>query len=309
MTTKSRFQRLSSRPEIKELRFTLNMLRKSPLSIIGITIILFFLFIALFAEVLAPPEPGKNPFFVPRAGYSPLPKPPNQEHPFGTTGFQFDIYYGCIWGTRTAFYVGISTVAFSLIVGTIVGSIAGYYGGKSDEITMRITDVFYAIPYLILAMSFIVAFGTGIDSVILALVIVYWPGYARVMRGEFKRIREEDFVEAAKAIGCSDFRIITRHILPNTIFPALIMAALDSGTIVLVAATLSFLGLGVPHGYADWGQMIAFSRDFITGLPGDPFAYWYTFMIPGIFIFTFVLGWSLLGDALRDILDPMIRRK
>ncbi len=309
MTNESRFRRFISRPEFKELGFTLNMVRKSPLSMIGLGIIAFFVLIAFFAPILAPPEPGKDPYLIPRDGYYVIPKPPNSDHIFGTAEGQFDIYYGCIWGTRTAFYVGISTVVFALIIGIIVGGIAGYYGGKIDEILMRTTDVFYAIPSLILAMAFVVAFGASLDSVIQALTLVWWPSYARLMRSEFVRIRGEDYVEAARAIGCSDFRVVTRHVLPNTIFPVLIMAALDTGVVVLVAATLSFLGLGAPYGYADWGQMIAFSRNYITGLPGDPYAYWYTFMIPGMFIFTFVLGWSLLGDAFRDILDPMIRRK
>jgi len=141
------------------------------------------------------------------------------------------------------------------------------------------------------------------------LILVGWPSYARLMRGEVLRVKSQDFVEAAKAVGCSDFRVIFRHIVPNAIYPMLVMASLDIGTTVLSAAALSFLGLGAPVGYADWGQLISLSRNWIIGTPGQPLKYWHTFIIPGLFIFTFVLGWNLLGDALRDVLDPMMRRR
>ncbi len=284
------------------------MLKKSPLSITGLGILLFFILIALLAPILAPPIPGeKDPYLIPRDGYWQEPRPPSENHIFGTTDGQFDIFYGCVWGTRTAFYVGIVTVVFSLMIGITTGSISGFYGGKLDEVLMRITDVWYALPSLILAMAFVIIFGASLDSVIIAIMLVNWPSYARLMRSEVLRVREEDYIEAATAIGCSKFRVLGKHILPNTIYPVLIVASLDTGSIVLWAAALSFLGLGAPYGYADWGQMIAFSRDWITF--GNPYAYWYTFTIPGLFIFTFVLGWSLLGDAFRDILDPMIRRR
>ena len=200
-------------------------------------------------------------------------------------------------------------VAVNALLGILIGSIAGYYKGVIDEILMRITDVIFAIPGLILAMALVVAFGPGLDSITLALILVGWPTYARLIRGEVLKVGSEDFVEAAKAIGCSDFRVIVKHVLPNSIFPLIIMASLDIGSIVIIAAALSFLGLGAPEGYADWGQLIALSRNWITGKPGDPFAYWHVYTIPGLFLFIFVMGWNLLGDAFRDILDPTIRRR
>jgi len=299
----------SMRPRIKELRFSLRRVRDSPLSIVGICVILFFVAIALLAPVLAPPEDPDDPYRIPRDGFSPTPRPPNENHRFGTTQGQFDIYYGVIWGTRTAFRVSIIVVGAALLIGLVVGSIAGYYGGIVDEIFMRITDIFLAFPYIILAMAFVTAFGTSLDSVMKALIIVWWPSYARLIRAEVLSVREEDYVEAAKAVGGSDFRVITRHVLPNSIYPVLVMASLDMGAVVLVAAAMSFLGLGAPVGYADWGQMIGFSRNWIVGPPGNPLAYWYTVVIPGLFIFFFVLGWNLLGDAFRDILDPKLRRR
>jgi peptide/nickel transport system permease protein len=296
-------------PRIKELVFVLKKMKSSPLSIIGLTIVVLFTLLAILAPVLAPSETGRDPYMMPRTGYSPTPQPPSPENLFGTTEGQYDLYYGVIWGTRAAYRIGVLVVAVSALIGIVVGGLAGYYKGVVDEVLMRLTDIILAFPALILAMAFVVAFGRGLDSITLALILVWWPSYARLIRGEFLRVTSEDFVEAAKAVGCSDFRIMVRHVLPNTIFPLIIMASLDIGSVVLTAAALSFLGLGAPSGYSDWGQIISLSRNWITGAPGNPFAYWHTYIIPGIFLFLFIIGWNLLGDALRDILDPMIRRR
>jgi peptide/nickel transport system permease protein len=296
-------------PRIKELKFTLKRIKETPLSLVGLAIIIFFTIIAIAAPVLAPPRFGRDPYIIPRYGYFPEPQPPSPEHPFGTTEGQYDLYYGVIWGTRTAYRIGILVVSVSALIGIIIGSLAGYYKGIVDEILMRLTDIILAFPGLILAMALVVAFGPGLNSITLALILVGWPTYARLIRGEFLRITSEDFVEAAKAIGCSDFRIIVKHVLPNAIFPLLVVASLDVGAVVITAAALSFLGLGAPEGYADWGQLIALSRNWITGTTDNPFAYWHTYTIPGLFLFFFVMGWNLLGDAFRDILDPMIRRR
>lgn len=283
----------------------------------GVTILMFYVVIGLLAPVIAPPY-GRallDPYQIPNDGWMSEPQPPGQSeiqeywHIFGTAQGQYDIFYGCIWGTITAFRIGFVVVAAALIIGLIIGSISGYYGGKIDEIMMRFTDIIFAFPGLILCMALVTAFGPTLDSVVIALCLVGWPGYTRVIRGEVLRVKSEDYVEAAKAVGCSDFRVITRHILPNAIYPILIMASLDIGAIVLTAAALSFLGLYGTTGYADWGQMIAYSRNWIVGPPGNPFRYWFTFLIPGLFIFIFVLGWNLLGDAFRDILDPTLRRR
>jgi len=296
-------------PRIKELKFSLNRLKKSPLSLIGLSLILFFLAIAIFAPQLAPPKYSHNPYRIPRDGYSAIPRPPSPEHPFGTTEGQYDIYYGVIWGTRTAFRVGVTVVGSILVIGIIVGSISGYYGGAVDEIIMRIVDTFMSLPTLVLAMALVSALGHNLDNVMKALIIVGWPNYARLIRGDILAVREEDYVEAARAVGCSNLRIILKHVLPNAIYPLLIMASLDVGAVVLTAAALSFLGLGAPVGYADWGQMTSFARNWVVGPPSNPLAYWYTITIPGLFILFFVLGWNLLGDAFRDILDPKLRRR
>jgi peptide/nickel transport system permease protein len=288
----------------------LHNLKKNPLSIIGISLVFAFLVIAILAPLIAPtPEGQFNPYMIPRAGFSPTPQPPSADHLFGTTQGQYDIFYGVIWGTRTAFQIGLTVIGFVLLIGITLGSIAGYFGGSIDEIIMRITDIFLAFPSLILAMAITIAVGPSITTIILALVIVSWPSYARLVRGDILSVREEDYVKASRGIGSSHIRIILKHILPNSIYPVLIVASLDIGAVVLAAAALSFLGLGVPEGYADWGQMISFSRNWIVGRASNVFAYWYTVAIPGMFIFLFVLGWNLLGDAFRDILDPRLSRR
>ena len=292
------------------LKFVFYQLKKNPLSFVGIGIIFIFIVIAILAPVIAPtPEGHTDAYQIPRYGFSPTPQNPSSEHIFGTTQGQYDIFYGVIWGTRSAFRVGILVIGSVLIIGVTLGSIAGYFGGIVDEVIMRITDIFMAFPTLILAMAITIALGPSLNSVTLALILVSWPSYTRLIRGDILAIREEDYVEAARGIGGSNFRIISRHILPNSIYPTLVMASLDIGAIVLSAAALSFLGLGAPEGYADWGQMIQFARNWIVGPPSDPLRYWYTVTIPGLFILFFVLGWNLLGDAFRDILDPRLSRK
>ena len=295
---------------MKGLKFFWFQIRKNPLSVIGLVLILTFAIIAIFAPLIAPtPEGQFNPYMIPRDGYLSTPQPPNAEHVFGTTQGQYDIFYGVIWGTRTAFQIGLIVMGAVLIIGIVLGSVAGYFGGIIDEIIMRITDIFLAFPPLILAMAVTIALKASIESIMIAIIVVSWPSYARVIRGDILAIREEDYIEASRSIGASHFRIIMRHILPNSIYPIFIMASLDIGAVVLTAAALSFLGLGVPEGYADWGQMINFARNWIVGTQTNTFAYWYTVTIPGLFIFFFVMGWNLLGDSLRDILDPRLARR
>lgn len=287
--------------------FTRRM-KRNPLSIAGFVIVMLFISTAALAPVLAPPEPGtRDPYLIPHEGFLPDPKPPRPGHLLGTTGRQYDIYYGIVWGTRTAFRVALVVVTISIAVGLMLGSIAGYYGGRVDEVIMRVTDIFLAFPSLVLAVVITAVLGKGLDKVMIAIAAVGWPVYARLLRGEILSVKQRDYVEAARAAGSGDLRIIARHVLPNTIYPFLVYAAFDTGIIVLVAAALSFLGLGAEIGYADWGQLINMSRNWILGVPGNPFIYWYTVVFPGTVIFLFVLGWNLLGDAFRDILDPRLR--
>ena len=294
---------------MSDWKFTARQLTKNPLSLVGIILIFIFVILAVFAPLIAPAPEFRNPYLIPRDGYSAEPEPPSEEHPFGTTQGQYDIFYGVIWGTRSAFRVGLVVIGIVVAVGILLGSLAGYFGGVIDEIIMRITDIFLAFPALILAMAIVTILGPSLKSVMIALIIVSWPSYARLIRGDILQVREEDYIEASRGLGASNARVIMRHALPNAIYPTLIMASLDIGAVVLAAAALSFLGLGAPEGYADWGQLTSFARNWIVGPSSDPLKFWYAVTIPGLFIFFFVMGWNLLGDAFRDILDPRLARR
>jgi peptide/nickel transport system permease protein len=295
---------------VSDWKLMVRQIVKNPLSLAGVIIITIFIIIAIFAPLIAPaPEGHLDPYKIPHDGYSMTPRPPNEIHIFGTTQGQFDIFYGVIWGTRTAFRVALVVMGIAVLIGIVLGSLAGYFGGVLDEVIMRITDIFLAFPGLILAMAIVAALGPSMRSVTIALSVVWWPAYARLVRGDILQLREEDYVEAARGVGASSGRVIIRHVLPNAIYPTLIMASLDIGAVVLSAAALSFLGLGAPEGYADWGQLTSFAQNWIVGPQDEPLKYWYAVIIPGLFITFFVLGWNLLGDAVRDISDPRLARR
>lgn len=296
-------------PRLRELKFTLYRIIRNPSAVIGFTLLLFFAGVALFAPQIAPPKYTYNPYMMPHKGFSPTPKPPSDTNIFGTTSGQYDIFYGAVWGTRTAFKIGLFVVGIAVLVGVTLGAVSGYFGGIVDEIIMRITDVMWAIPTLVLAMAIVVAFGRGLDKIMIALAMVQWRWYVRVLRSEILTLRDQDFVQAAKTMGVSDLKIILRHILPNAIYPILILASMDMGSMVITASFMSFVGLGAPKGYSDWGQMVALARNYIVGPPDDPLKFWYTIVIPGACIVLFVLAWNLIGDALRDAFDPKLRRR
>ncbi len=282
-------------------------LLKNRISLFGLVLLVFFIFVALAAPWLAPPKEGADPYRIPRRGWRLEPTPPSREYPLGLTQGQYDIYYGLVWGTRTAFKVGIIVITFRALIGIILGSISAYYGGLLDEILMRFTDIFMSFPYLIGVVVFVAIFGPGLNNVIIPLICLGWMPYARMIRGNILAIKQEEYVLAARAIGVSDFKIITRHILPNAIFPVLIQASMQIGSIVITVSGLSFLGLGAPEGYADWGQMLSFARNWMLGEQGNVLKYWFTVVYPGLTMVLFVLAWNLIGDAFRDIMDPRIQ--
>lgn len=306
-------------------------LLKTPASITGLLLLLFFVFVAVFAPVIIPaPEKG-DPYKIPRDGFKSDPQPPMSawkknapELPFwwkpvmktdqwvhimGTAQGQYDIFYAMVWGTRTAFRTGLIVTIATFLIGVVVGGVSAYYGGRVDNIIMRIVDVFLTLPFtmaaLIMAAVLTPVIGKSLVPVMIALVVFGWMGYARIIRGDILSIKERDFVLAARVIGAKDSRILFRHILPNAIFPTLVLASLAIGDVTLSFAGLSFLGVGVEVGYADWGQILSFARNWITSLN----TYWYLIVFPGIIIVMFVLGWNLVGDALRDVLDPRMRGK
>ena len=287
----------------RERSFMLYRIRKSPLSIVGIAIVMVFVIIAIAAPLIAPPN-QPDPFRMPKT-FSRLPLPPSKEHPFGTTGpvTYGDVFYGVIWGTRYSLMLAFSITAICFSIGLMVGVIAGYYGGIIDDVLMRIVDLFYSLPWLVVMLVILIALGKrGFWTMVIAYSILAWPGYSRIVRGEVLRVKNELYVEAAKAMGLTDLQIIFRHVLPNSIYTVVIMASMRLGTIVLSTSSLGFLGLGFAPGTAEWGIIISEGRNWL--LQGS----WWIAVFPGIFIFFFVLGWQLLGDAFRDILDPKSRR-
>lgn len=294
---------------MREAAFTAKRLFSNPLTIVGLSIVLTFAFVAIFAPVIAPPADPANPYMMPHDGWRMPPSPPSAEHPFGTLQQQYDIFYGVVWGTRNAFRIGLTVVGANLLIGVILGSLAGYFGGIFDEIVMRVADIFYAIPFLVMAMAMVVAFGRGLGSIVVVLIILGWPTYTRVIRSEILVVRNMDYIAAAKASGRSPLAVILRHVIPNSAYSVIIVASMQIGVTVLTAAALSFLGLGADTGYADWGQMVSTCRNWIIGPAGNRLAYWYVVFIPGCAIALFVLGWNLLGDAIRDVFDPKMRRK
>ncbi len=296
-------------PRWREFKFTLYRIFRNPSAIIGFGLLFFFVAVAVAAPYIAPPKYEHAPYQMPHKGFSPTPKPPSAQNLFGTTSGQYDIFYGVVWGTRTAFKIGLFVVGIAGFIGISLGVISGYYGGWFDEILMRIVDIVWSVPLLVLAMTIVVAFGRGLENIMIALALVEWRWYVRVIRSEVLKLRDQDFVQAARLMGLSDLKIILRHIIPNAIYPVLIMASMDMGSMVISASFMSFVGLGAPKGYADWGQMVALARNYIVGPPDDPMRFWYTVVIPGTCIILFVLAWNLIGDALRDAFDPKLRRR
>ena len=189
----------------------------------------------------------------------------------------------------------------------MIGTIAAFYGRIVEEIIMRIVDIFMTMPFLVAAMVLVSILGSGLDKVMIALIAFGWMGYARLIRGEIKGIKALEYITAARALGAGDLRLILRHILPNAIYPVFVMATMQIGAMVLTAAALSFLGLGAEPGYADWGQLISYARNWMIGSAGNSSAYWYTVIFPGVTIVLFGLAWNLVGDGFRDIMDPRMQ--
>jgi len=226
----------------------------------------------------------------------------NKKFILGSTDRGYDIYYGIVWGSRTSLDVAVKVVITGTFIAAVIGAISGYYGGRVDDIVMRITDVFIAIPGLVLALAIIAVTGdNSIEMLMYSLIIVWWPGFTRVIRAEALRIRKLPYIEAAKAAGASDFRIIFKHVLPNCITSIIVIATMDMGGIVLSLAGLGFLGFGGGADLAEWGKLVSFGQDDI--LKGE----WWGFFFPGLAIALWALGFYLLGDGVRDILDPKQR--
>ena len=267
--------------------------RRSPLTVAGLALIAILALIALLAPLLAPSDPLKQVL-------STRLDPPSAEHWLGTDQLGRDVLSRMIYGARISLLIGTVVVVLSTSVGTFVGMMAGYFGGLLDEALMRLTDVFFAFPALILAMAISGALGPSLTNAMIAIAVVTWPVYARLVRAQVLSLREREYVEAARGLGASGERIMWGHILPNTLAPLLVQASFDMGGAILSAAGLSFIGFGTQPPTAEWGVMISEGRNYIATHP------WLS-LFPGLAILFTVAAFNLIGDGLRDALDPRLR--
>lgn len=268
------------------------------LAIFGLVFIALLVIVALFAPLIATHDVGATDL----AGRY---LPPSAEHYFGTDATGRDVFSRIIYGARISLRVGLIVVTVSAVVGTVIGALSGYYGGWIDNfVSGYVFNVFLAFPGLLLAIAMVAFLGSGINKLILALCIIGWVGYARVIRGQVLKVREYDFVQAARALGASDLRIIFVHVLPNAIQPLIVQASLGMAGAVLSEAALSFLGLGVPPPAPSWGVMLEEARDLAT-LQAAPHA----MIFPGLVIALTVLAFNFTGDGLREYLDPRQRKR
>ncbi|MGE5509060.1 MAG: ABC transporter permease [Chitinophagales bacterium] len=272
----------------------LRRLARNPGALTGLCLVAGLVLLALLAGVLAPAPPNRQDW-----GQRLL--PPSLAHPFGTDEFGRDLLSRTLHGGRVSLLAGFLPVVLGAVIGATLGLAAGYFGGWLDEGLMRAMDILLAFPSVFLALAIVGALGPGFGNAVVAVAIVSIPSYARIVRGEVLKLKREEFVEAARTLGARHLRIIVRHVLPNVLSPLIVQATLSVGFAILSTAGLSFLGLGVQPPTSDWGEMLSSGRKYL------PEAWWLE-VFPGLFIMAAVLGVNLLGDGLRDALDPKLRR-
>lgn len=271
--------------------------RRDRLALVCMYVILFMIFIAIFAGFLTPyPEQGLGD-----PNLSEKFMAPSRAHPFGTDELGRDLLARTMFGARTSLIASFAIVAVSIVVGSVLGAIAGYFGGWIDEVIMRITDIFLAFPPLLLAITIATVLEPSLRNSVLAIAVTWWPWYTRIVRAQAVTIRERNFVKAARSMGVGDLAIIRRHILPNVLSPVLVQATLDLGSALLTLAGLSFLGLGIQPPTADWGVMVSDGRQYIQS------GRWWIGLFPGLAIFVTTLAFNLLGDGIQTATDPRIR--
>ncbi|MEM2940122.1 MAG: ABC transporter permease [Thermoproteota archaeon] len=281
--------------KIKELKYTLHLFFSNKLVVAGTVIVLFYVFLAVFGHLMVD---VKEPYNLDLKNAL---KPPSSENWFGTDDLGRDIFRLVVLGAAYDMAVSIFVVAVSITIGTVLGSVSAYLGGKFDEIFMRIVDILFAFPGLLLAMAIQMILGKSLFNLALALILVWWAGYARIMRGQVLAEKERLYVRAAKSLGLPGYRTLFKHILPNAIYPLLVSATMDIGGVMLSAAGLSFIGLGPTPFEPEWGSLVNRGRNFLFVAP------WLMFF-PGLMILLASLGFNLVGDGLRDVLDPRLRR-
>lgn len=278
----------------------LNFIKKNPTGIIGLLLVLASVLCAIFAPYIAPYDPGAAslghrldmPRWIDDTGKS--------QYLLGGDQVGRDLLSRIIYGARISLLVGICGVAISLVLGTFLGIISGYFGKWMDDLIMRLAEVQMGLPFILLAIVIMSVFGTGIEKIIIILGLTYWVSFARLIRGEILALKEQEYIQAAKAIGGTHFKIILKHILPNVASSILVLATMCIAEFILLEASLTFLGLGVEPTVPSWGGMLADSRNYMTSA-------WWISVFPGIAIMLTVLGFNLLGDWLRDRLDPNMK--
>jgi peptide/nickel transport system permease protein len=271
--------------------------RGSMLSLVGFAICAFLLLVVLVGPSLVPFPEHIVGGIAPRERFL----APSLTHLFGTNELGQDVFSLVVAGTRVSLLCGLAVVLVGASVGTLLGAISGYFGRWVDEIIMRLTDLMLTIPGLILAMAVAAALGAGTANMIIAVSLSWWPGFARLVRGEVLAKKEEAFVLAARSLGASNARLLVKHILPNIFGPVIVKMSLDMGFAILTVAALGFIGIGIKPPTPEWGSLLAIARGYMP-------EYWWTAMFPGLAIFLAVFGFNLLGDGLRDVLDPKSRR-
>ncbi len=282
--------------QVRDLKLTIYTLSRSPLSVVGFFLVAIFFMVALVGPlIITYPQDINGAVHMDQKLY-----PPSRTHPFGTDEVGRDIYSRVMMGTRLSLQIGLIIIFVAMGIGVPLGIIAGYMGGWLNEVIMRITDIFLSVPGLLLALAIVGALGPGIKNAMIALSIVWWPGYVRLVQGKTLSLREESYVEAEKSIGASRLRIIFGHILPNCTSPIIIKASMDMGMAILFAANLGFIGVGAQPPEPEWGAMISVGRNYLPD-------HWWMATFPGLAILITVLGFNLLGDGLRDVLDPQSR--
>jgi peptide/nickel transport system permease protein len=280
----------------RELRFYARVFARSAASLLGLGLVVVFLLMAALGPWIVPyPEDARGAVHLDQKL-----EPPSGRHWFGTDEVGTDIYTRVVLGTRVSLQIGLIITLLAAAIGVPLGIGAGYVGGPLGETIMRVTDVFLSVPALVLALAIVGALGPGITNVIVALGLVWWPGYVRLVQSKTLALKGQVFVEAARAVGTGRLRIVFVHILPNCVSPITVKASMDMGSAILAAAGLGFIGLGAQPPYPEWGAMISHGRNYL------PTWWWYS-AFPGLFIYLTVLGFNLLGDGLRDILDPQSR--
>ncbi|WP_286951828.1 MULTISPECIES: ABC transporter permease [Aminobacterium] len=275
-------------------RYTFIRLRRNYLAMIGLAVLLVLIFMAIFAEQIAPYGYADQDYMMIR-------KPPSAEHFLGTDEFGRDVFSRLIYGSRISLQVGLIAVSISLIAGGAIGAIAGYFGGRIDNVLMRIMDVQLAIPTILLAIVISSALGPGLFNLMVAVGITSIPRFARLMRASVLSIKGMEYIEAARAMGASHFRIIMMYILPNCMAPLIVQSTLSVANAILFAATLSFLGLGIQPPYPEWGGMLSTARPYLRNSA-------YLSIFPGLAIMVTIVALNCIGDGLRDALDPKQKR-